>query len=125
MPIINPFWFYLNDVLNTLKEVGFFGTVILLSFIAILSLIVFVDCGLNYGMPPYYKQIFKKSIIILCMSLSVYILIPSKKTMYSIIVSDFVTNENVDKATNTIRDGVDYIVEKHDKDNCKGEKCDK
>lgn len=43
-----------------------------------------------------------------------YIAIPSKETIYKMLVSKYVTYENIDKATDTIKDGVDYIFEKLD-----------
>lgn len=43
-----------------------------------------------------------------------YVTIPSKDVMYKMLVSKYVTYENIDKATNTIKDGVNYIFEKLD-----------
>lgn len=66
------------------------------------------------------KKAFKFSIITLIVSSLMYVVIPSKDVMYEMLVAKYVTYENVDKATNTIKDSVDYIFDKLDGDN--GEK---
>ena len=40
--------------------------------------------------------------------------IPTKETAYTMLVASYVTEENVEKATDAIKSGVDYIFEKLD-----------
>ena len=54
------------------------------------------------------KKISKISIISLIISSVMCIAIPSKDTMYKMLVAKYVTYENIDKATDTIKDGVDF-----------------
>ena len=42
-------------------------------------------------------------------------LLPSKKTCYQMMIASQVTEENVKKAEDVIKDSVDYIFEKIDK----------
>ena len=44
------------------------------------------------------------------------LIIPSQKTMYTMLVANFVTYENVETATESIKDSVDYIFEKLNKE---------
>lgn len=50
-----------------------------------------------------------------------YVVIPSEETMYKMLVAQYVTYENVDKATESIKEGVDYIFKKLDKEDKKDE----
>jgi hypothetical protein len=40
--------------------------------------------------------------------------IPSEKTMYAMLAASYITEENIDKAGNTVTDMVDYIFDKVD-----------
>lgn len=51
--------------------------------------------------------------------LKVYIVTPSEETMYKMLVAQYVTYENVDKVTESIKEGVDYIFKKLNKENKK------
>ena len=118
MPIISPWIFYLINVFDTLKQIGII-VVLVLGFVIVLSL-----CSLFCNFEHYsdgkeaweeYKWI-KKFIIGFIVSVLLVVFIPSKQTMYTMLVADNVTYENVEIATDTIKDGVDYIFEKLDGD---------
>lgn len=64
---------------------------------------------------------FKKLSIVACIITSVYIVTPSEETMYKMLVAQYVTYENVDKATESIKEGVDYIFKKLNKEDKKDE----
>lgn len=113
MTIINPWVFYLIDVLSGLNLflwiIG--GVCVVLSFLCI-------DLCSSYD--EEIEEMAKKCIKI---SLSVFtcccigiVLIPSKETMYQMVVANFVTHENIETATDVIKDSVDYIFEKIDND---------
>ena len=89
--------------------------------IAILGLFLFF---LSIGwIGAYFNEgaaelIFKKFIKKICLILAVVIVIvifivtPSKETLYYMLTSSCITENNLDKATEAIKDGVDYIFEK-------------
>lgn len=129
MAIINPWIFYLIEVLKGLKEVSvaaIFMTILMLICIGIATLWFKSE-------DPYYRsednastikaliQVFKKLSIVACIITSVYVVTPSEETMYKMLVAQYVTYENVDKATESIKEGVDYIFKKLNKEDKKDE----
>ena len=56
----------------------------------------------------------KRTAITLVISILGLTFIPTKETMYKMLVANFVTYENVETATDAIKDSVDYIFEKLD-----------
>lgn len=124
-PIINPLWFYLIDILSTIKETFFIGYVIVIIMLTAgvagiayyIIGIECVDCGMsedNYN--DLWKKMFLKpfkcisiaAIVVSCLT----VFIPKEETMYKMMVANYVTYENVEIATDAIQDGVDYIMDK-------------
>ena len=129
MPIINPWIFYLIDVLNGLREVSvvaIFMTIIMLICIGIAiawfkSEDSFYHNDNNTSTVKALIQVLKKLSIVLCITTSVFVVTPSEETMYKMLVAQYVTYENVDKATESIKEGVDYIFKKLGKEDKKDE----
>ena len=129
MSIINPWIFYLIDVLSGLREVSvvaIFMTIIMLICIGIAiawfkSEDSFYHSGDNASTVKALIQVLKKLSIVLCITTSVFVVTPSEETMYKMLVAQYVTYENVDKATESIKEGVDYIFKKLGKDDKKDE----
>lgn len=123
MPVISPWLFYVIELLGNLNFMV--GTVCFIS-VALLATALFIyamesdSCYSSENLLKGCKKISKISIISLIISSVMCIAIPSKDTMYKMLVAKYVTYENIDKATDTIKDGVDYIFDKLDGD--KGEK---
>lgn len=124
-PIINPLWFYLIDILSTIKETFFLGYVIpVIILIAGVAGIAYYIIGIEYidcardedDYNNLWKKLFLKpfkiisiaAIIISCLT----VFIPKEETMYKMMVANYVTYENVEIAADTIQDGVDYIMDK-------------
>lgn len=109
--IINPWWFYLIDFLGNLEVAA--GAAIFVS-LGVFGVIII------YYMSDEWTAIMKKvlniSICVFIVSCIVNIVIPSKETMYTMMVASYVTYENVDYATDTIKDSVDYIFDKFNED---------
>lgn len=127
MAIINPWIFYLIDVLNSLKGISL--TVIVIAILGLIGagvVTVIVKCE-SYCDDDSVRfvalsiKLLKKLLIVLCISMGVYTVIPSEETIYKMLVAQCVTYENVDKATKTIKDGVDYIFKKLGKEDKKDE----
>lgn len=106
-PIISPWIFYLISLFNNIGTISVIIAVI--SPIALIGATILVFCADeldNYG-----KSIRKG--FIACIAVAVLsCAIPSKKTMYTMLVSSLVTYENVETVGNTIKDSVDYIIDK-------------
>lgn len=127
MAIINPWIFYLIDVLSSLKGITLTAIVItLFGSIGLGTYIVVHQSCYCYGEEDRHlitklTKILKKVLIVLCIITGVYTVTPSEETMYKMLVAQNVTYENVDKATKTIKDGVDYIFKKLGKEDQKDE----
>lgn len=125
MPIINPWTFYLIDILSNLKGVSRFATfitVFVLIFIAIITAYLKVQDSCygsenNIEVIGILTRFFKKLLIVACIAISVFIVTPSEETMYKMLVAQNVTYENVDKAQEEIKETVDYIFKKLEKNN--------
>lgn len=115
MSVISPWLFYIIDLLDKLREVAIIVfwiivvTIFITGFIALLEGEYWEDKIIQK-----LKKALKLSVIPIVISSVMYVAIPSKDMMYKMLVSKYVTYENIDKATNTIKDGVDYIFEKLD-----------
>ena len=115
MSVISPWLFYIIDLLDKLREVA-----IIVFWITVVTILItgfFVLLEGEYWEDEIIqklKKALKLSVIPIVISSVMYVAIPSKDVMYKMLVSKYVTYENIDKATNTIKDGVDYIFEKLD-----------
>lgn len=105
--IINPSVFYWMDVIGTIKIVTLTALFI--------SLVIITTSLIAYGTGEMLKPVFKKICILMgaIISFSVIgmIFIPSKDTMYKMLVASQVTEENIDKAQDVIKSTADYIIE--------------
>lgn len=121
--IINPWIFYVINVLVSLEDFLF-----IMAFVAILAIATSYllamsekqeiedakDRGKEKDTEMYNKFIswFKKSVIAFVICSAIVIAIPAKETMYTMLVSSYVTTDNIETATEVIKDSVDYIFEK-------------
>ena len=118
-PIINPWMFYLVDCLDGLKMVCIIAVPVLVIVIAVLSYIIedfgldIDDLGLNKENELKSAIRTRKIVIIFSILLLIVIpFIPSKETCYKMMVSSQITDNNIQKAEDVIKNSVDYIFEK-------------
>lgn len=127
MAIINPWIFYLIDVLSTLKHnSAIIAGVSILAFCATCLIAAIAKSESHYDndsarLATLSVKALKKILIVICISAGVYTVTPSEETMYKMLVAQYVTYENVDKATESIKEGVDYIFKKLNKEDKKDE----
>lgn len=113
--IINPWWFYLIDVLDTLRV---FSLVIFIVSIMGVALLIAVCIGIkldgcddndeDYNL---IKVWCRRSVIILIISTLLVALIPSKTTCIEMLAASKATTENVQTVKEEIYDFIDYIVD--------------
>lgn len=121
-PIVNILWIYIIDVLSGLDNLVF----MILSFTIIAS-IVGIMWYLMWRINDYtseyeedveqnntYLKNIRKVLIGLIILMMLNSLIPSEKTMYTMFVASYVTEENIKKTGETATDIVDYIFERAD-----------
>ena len=108
-PIINPWLFYLVDVISNLKIMCCVFPLAILG--GILLWIVCDEDASEEKLIRFFKKWFFATIVFLAFTL----FLPSKKTCYQMMVSSQVTKDNIKSAEDVINDSVDYIFEKIDK----------
>ena len=111
-PIINPWLFYLVDCLEGLKMMCIL-VVPVLGF-AILHITFTIDnFGLNKEKELKSARRTRKIVILFSILILIVIpFIPSKETCYKMMVSSQITDNNIQKAEDVIKNSVDYIFEK-------------
>lgn len=117
-PIISSWWIYLIDLFDNLN--GLLGVALfLLGGATVALLVIWFFSSLDYEQDEEpivaCKKYLKKSVIWLCVSGLLFTVIPSKDTMYTMIVLDNVTTDNIQAIGKTGKDVVDYITDQIDK----------
>ena len=119
MQIINPWIFYLIELLTNINTILNIFIFIIGSLLLTLIIIYFLNCDYcdeDNDTIKYIKSWIKKGIIGLIITGLFVIIIPTKETAYQMLVANYVTYENVENASNIIKDSVDYIFEKLDEE---------
>ena len=117
-PIINPWLIYLINLFYNLKGLLTVALFLLGCVAVVLSVIWFfgsMDYEQDYEPIVACKKNLKKSVIWLCVSGLLFTVIPSKDTMYTMIVLDNVTTDNIQAIGKTSKDVIDYITDQIDK----------
>nr|WP_297936689.1 hypothetical protein [uncultured Lachnoclostridium sp.] len=111
--IINPIWFYVIEVLQNIRMICFVSLLIISIYSVGSYLLCFDEFEENIVEKlEKNKCILKKNIVIFILLLSVLSILPKEETCYKMMVASQVTDENVSKAEDIIKDSVDYIFEK-------------
>lgn len=115
--IINPFWFYLIGIANSL---GVFLTIIagLMSIIYFIFLISYfvtsIEGGFNKEDKKNMNNFLRKGSIMCFILIIVACLIPNEKTCYQMLTTSLCTKENIEYLKETGKNLVDYIIETAD-----------
>lgn len=105
-PIINPWLFYLVDAIANLK---FNCLIIALLFTLYIGASTLIDEDLN---DEKTVKAIKKVVICVSLFFTADTFLPSKETCYQMMIASQVTEENIQKAEDVIKNSVDYIFEK-------------
>lgn len=101
--IVNPMWFYWMQIAKGARTLSI--------VVAILSTIaIFIDWEVGEGDMddmPNIKLFFITAII----SWGIFIFIPSKETLISMLIAKYATYENAQWTLETVKSAVDYIVQ--------------
>lgn len=109
MPIIDPMYLYLIEVLHNLDVINNF-IFITLGFAVLVSSIM-------YAIDEYAKETINKnkSIVVLALmaftvSLLITVLVPTKDTMYKMLIASYVTTDNIQIVNDAIKGNLqDYL----------------
>lgn len=108
-PIINPWLFYTANVADKLFWVFIIVMGVSL-FLSVCFSLCCIDC--KEEEEEKYARITRNAFKVFMIVSIAFTFLPSKKTCYQMMISAQVTEENVDKAEDIIKDSVDYIFEK-------------
>lgn len=119
--VISPMWFYLCEVSDSAKLIAIIAVIALASVLG--GLLVFgfgyVASNIQYGEEDCdYKlgialiEIAEKFVIPFAITLVLAVVIPSKETLYKMMVADVATYENIDLTTQTIEEAFDHVIDK-------------
>lgn len=115
--IINPFWFYLIGIANSL---GLFLTIMagvmsIIYFIFLISYFVTsIEGGFNKEDKKNMNNFLRKGSIMCFILIIVACLIPNEKTCYQMLTASLCTKENIEYLKETGKNLVDYIIETAD-----------
>lgn len=117
--IINPFWFYLIGIANTLGAflTIMIGTSFIIYFIFLICYLVSSvenDFNINKENKNKMNNFLRKGSIMCFILIIVACLIPSEKTCYQMLTASLCTKENIEYLKETGKDLVDYIIETAD-----------
>ena len=102
--------------------IGLFGKLsVILLLLLIVGTVIYIFTFINYTDARGYKddelehlmkKIIKRYIINATIILITFILIPSRETMYKMLIFKNLTYDNIEKTQQNIKETVDYIFEK-------------
>lgn len=112
---INPIWIYLISIANTLD--------VFLTIISVVGGVILVIFGFAYMIDAIsdeldsetrirFSKYMKRLVIFIAITSLLSAIIPSKTACREMLVASIVTHENVDKATEDIKEVIDYAMEK-------------
>ena len=123
--IINPWFFYFANLLGS-----FWTLISIVLFLAIIGTVgfsvwwlmeayvsdFFVHDDNESPFSKFCKKIIKVSVIVTIISAVLMVAVPSEETVNKMMISSFITKENIEKAKEGAKEGakeiVDYIAEK-------------
>lgn len=109
-PIISPWLIYFAELADSINMAFLFVTFIAFIIMAF-AFIPYMDNKKDETL----KQCLKKSFIWFCISVAIVVMTPSKDTVYTMVVLDNVTTDNIQAVGKTGKDVVDYITDQIDK----------
>lgn len=117
-PIINPWFFYLVNLLDRALVVAII--VLIISVICVVfTFFVLSDECFDEEEAKTLKKWNKVSIIALLISTIMLVAVPSKETVYEMVVANYITENNIEAAKDNAKDLIDYIIDKCDEANDK------
>lgn len=120
MHIINPWVFYLADICDSAALVGAVsGGILTMVGLCLLAVGIYsIHDGTEFNNENEVKtgkqtlKYMKTTLIVAGILIGAAILIPSKETIYKMMLADVATYENVDLTAESIEEAFDHIIDK-------------
>lgn len=110
-PIISPWTIYFASRVDSLKILA--GCILVCCIVAIC--IAFIEGDIDYGSVLTHRSFMKKCVIISIISAVVLVITPSTETVYTMVVANEITPDNIQAFGKTGKNVVDYITDQIDK----------
>lgn len=96
-PIINPWFFYLISLLD---KVQILGIICLIASVTLLGACILGGMELcsDDEEEKAFRKCIKISILVISISALIVVVVPSKETMYEMLVTNYVTENNIEAA---------------------------
>ena len=114
-PIINPWFIYLagaRDEIRKVVDLLFLIAFISCVCIAVIYFLSFVDDDFENLRHANSLPLLKKFMTVTVVASLLYGLIPTSNTCYQMMVASQITDTNIQKVEDVIKNSVDYIFEK-------------
>ena len=118
--IINPWFFYLSNLSDNFQTLSI--CVFIIAIIAMISFIIWMYTAIDDGsfesedselpLTKFLKKMAKISAVATIVSAILMSVLPSEETINKMVISSFITKENIEIAKTGGKELVDYIVEK-------------
>lgn len=121
-PVISPMYLYLIDLLSTIRDVSFIG-LLLFGVICLLAMLTFFEELLSSSSKNISSEndeteltekdkilILKILFFIFAVFLVLYIAIPTKDTMYKMLISSYITPDNINNIHEMVIKDINSIV---------------
>lgn len=118
-PIINPWFFYLVNLLDRVLIVTIIVLIISTIGVVFTLFVLSDECCSDEEEAKTCKKWNKISMIALLISTFMLVATPSKETVYEMVVASYITENNIEAAKDNAKDLVDYIIDKCDEANDK------
>lgn len=109
-PIISPWLIYFAELADSINMAFLF-----VAFIAFIIMAFAFIPYMDNKKDETLRQCLKKSFIWFCISIAIVVITPSKDTVYTMVVLDNVTTDNIQAIGKTGKDVVDYITDQIDR----------
>lgn len=109
MPIINPMYLYLIEVLHNLDVINNLVFVVLASIMLITGVMYIIDEYAREQLEPHKGKVIALFVAFLISSM-IAVLVPTKDAMYKMLIASYVTTDNVQMVNEAIKTNLqDYL----------------
>lgn len=106
-PIIDPKIFYFINLFVNIRVLSF----IIIAFLSVALVFILTDCCMQEDFTILKNLICNKKIILIFIILIlIFLFIPSRETMITMLISQNITTDNINSVKGQIFEIVDYIV---------------
>lgn len=109
-PIVSPWVFYAIEVIDNIVSLCTIMTIITAFVLFPITIMYFEEKKANSENFKTIKGIFYMTALAFCISVSLIIFVPSKQTMYAMLIAQNMTTDNVLKAGGTAEKAVQRLV---------------